>query len=137
VTAAGAPCDHGPMSDPVTIWHNPRCSKSRGALALLAEHGVEAEVVRYLDDAPTRSGLEDVLRKLGTDDPRAIVRTGEPLYRELGLHGADRDGVLDALVANPTLIERPIVVVGDRAVLARPPERVLDLIVPGGPGPVR
>jgi arsenate reductase len=114
--------------DRPVVWHNPRCSKSRGALALLAEHGVEADVVRYLDEAPTRADLEDVLRKLGTDDPRAIVRTGESVYRELGLAGADRDALLDAMAAHPILVERPIVVLGDRAVVGRPPEKVLDLL---------
>lgn len=118
------------VDEPVTIWHNPRCSKSRGALALLAEHGIEPAVVRYLDAAPTRAELEDVLRRLGADDPRVIARTGEPLYRELGLAGADREAVLDALGVNPSLIERPIVLVGDRAAVARPPERVLDLLGP-------
>jgi arsenate reductase (glutaredoxin) len=110
------------------IWHNPRCSKSRGALALLGERGVDATVVRYLDDAPDRAALEDVLHRLGTDEPRAITRTGEARYRELGLADADRDTLLDALVANPVLIERPIVLVGERAVIARPPERLLELL---------
>jgi arsenate reductase (glutaredoxin) len=117
------------MTEPsVTIWHNPRCSKSRGALALLTEHGVDPAVVRYLEDAPTRAELEEVLRRLGTDDPRAIIRTGEARYRELGLAGADRDTLLDALAAHPILIERPIVLLGDRAVVARPPERALELL---------
>ena len=69
-----------------------------------------------------------MLRKLGTDDPRAITRVGETRYRELDLARADRDALLDALVAEPALIERPIVVVGDRAVVARPPERLLELL---------
>lgn len=117
------------MTEPnVTVWHNPRCSKSRGALALLAERGIDPDVVRYLDAAPSRAELVDVLRRLGTEDPMAIVRTGEARYRELGLAGADRDTLLDALAANPILIERPIVLVGDRAVVARPPERALDLL---------
>lgn len=119
--------DAGP-EDAVTIWHNPRCSKSRGALALLTEHGVDPAVVRYLDDAPDRAGLERVLAQLGTDDPREILRTGEKLYKELGLADADRDTLLDALAAHPILIERPIVVVGGRAVVGRPPEKVLDLL---------
>ncbi|MCW0213585.1 MAG: arsenate reductase (glutaredoxin) [Pseudonocardia sp.] len=114
--------------EPVTLWHNPRCSKSRGALALLTEHGVEPEVVRYLDTHPDRAALEDVLRRLGTDDPRAILRTGEKAYRERGLAGADRDTLLDAMAEDPSLIERPIVIAGDRAVLGRPPERVLELL---------
>jgi arsenate reductase len=117
------------MTDPeVTIWHNPRCSKSRGALALLTERGIDPRVVRYLDDAPTREQLVDVLRRLGTDDPRTITRTGEARYRELGLSEVDADVLLDALVANPILIERPIVQVGERAVVGRPPERVLELL---------
>ena len=114
------------MSDDVTVWHNPRCSKSRGALEILGEHGVDASVVRYLDTSPTRAEIEDVLRKLGTDDPRAIIRTGEPEYD--GLEDADRDTLLDALAAHPRLIERPIVIRGDRAVVARPPERVNELL---------
>ena len=116
------------VSDPVTIWTNPRCSKSRGAEALLAERGVEVQRVRYLDTPPSRAELERVLGLLGTDDPRVLVRTGEPLYAELGLAGADRDRLLDALAEHPSLIERPVVVRGDRAVVARPPERLLELL---------
>jgi arsenate reductase len=115
------------MSD-VVIWHNPRCTKSRQALALLREKGVEPEVVRYLDASPDRAALEEVLRKLGTEDPRAIVRKGEAVYEELGLAAADRDALLDAMVANPILIERPIVISGDRAVVGRPTETVLTLL---------
>jgi arsenate reductase len=84
--------------------------------------------VRYLDSAPSRSELENVLRLLGTDDPGAIVRTGEPLYEELGLDEARRDQLLDAMVGHPILIERPIVIRGERAVVARPPERLLELL---------
>ncbi|MCF7551643.1 arsenate reductase (glutaredoxin) [Pseudonocardia sp. WMMC193] len=115
------------MSD-VTIWHNPRCTKSRQALALLEAEGVDAEVVRYLDAAPDRATLEAVLVKLGTDDPRAIVRKGEKLYTELGLATADRGALLDAMATHPILIERPIVIRGDRAAVGRPTEAVLDLL---------
>jgi arsenate reductase len=118
------------MTD-LTVWFNPHCSKCRTAHGLLAERGVEADYVRYLDDAPTRSDLERVLTLLGTDDPRAITRTGEALYEELGLAGADRDALLDALATHPVLIERPIAIRGDRAVVARPPERVLELLDDG------
>ncbi len=114
-------------SDDVTIWFNPACSKSRAAAGLLAERGIGAGVFRYLDEAPTRRQLEDLLVKLGTDDPLTITRTGERLYVELGLDGADRDALMDALVAHPTLIERPIVIRGERAVVARPPERLAEL----------
>jgi arsenate reductase len=115
------------MAD-VTIWHNQRCSKSRGALALLEERGVEHEVVRYVEDAPSRAELERVLQLLGTDDPTAIARTNEDRWKELRLDGADRDTVLDALAANPVMLERPIVIRGNRAVVARPSEKVLELL---------
>ena len=116
------------VADDVTIWHNPRCSKSRGALELLAERGISPGVVRYLDEAPARAELEDVLRRLGTDDPRAITRTGEGLYRELGLADADRDGLLDALAAPPRRAHRSARSGARSAPGARPPERVLDLL---------
>lgn len=112
----------------IELWFNPRCSKCRGARDLLAEQGVETREVRYLDDAPTAEQLRDVLRKLGTDDPRAIARRGEPVWAELGLDDADDEAVLAALAANPILVERPIAIRGERAVIGRPPERVLDLL---------
>ena len=118
-----------PMAEnDVTVFFNPRCSKCRTVSGLLEERGIDAELIEYLQRPPTRADLERVLRLLGTDDPRSITRTGEDRYRELGLDGADREAVLDALAANPVLIERPIVVVGDRAVVARPPERLLELL---------
>lgn len=116
------------MADDVQVFFNPSCSKCRTVTGLLEERGIDAELIEYLDTPPTRSELERVLRLLGTDDPRSITRTGEDLYRELGLDGADREELLGALTANPSLIERPIVVIGDRAVVARPPERLLDLL---------
>ena len=112
----------------VTVWHNPRCSKSRGACAILDEERVDADVRRYLDDPPTREELERVLALLGGDDPRAMMRTGEPVYRDLGLQDADRDTLLDAMVSHPILIERPIVIRDDSAVIARPPERLRELL---------
>jgi arsenate reductase len=114
------------MSD-LTIWHNNRCTKSRQTLALLAEHGVEPDVVSYLETPPSRSELVRVVGLLG-GDPRVLVRKGEPEYRELGLATADDDAVLDALAAHPRLIERPVVIRGDRAAIGRPPDRVLDLL---------
>ena len=116
------------MTDAVTVWHNARCSKSRGACALLDERGVEPHVVRYLDAPPSRAELQRVMRLLGISDPREMMRSGEPVYRELGLDDADEDRLLDAMAAHPILIERPIVMRGDRAVIARPPERVLELL---------
>ena len=117
------------MSEPdLSVWFNPNCSKCRTVQGILTEKGIEADYVRYLDQAPTREQIEAVLTKLGTDDPRAIVRTGEAVYKELGLAGADRDALLDAMVANPILLERPIVIRGDHAVIGRPPENVLGLL---------
>ena len=111
-----------------SVFFNPQCSNCRTAQAILQERGVDAEYIRYLDNAPTRADLEDVLKKLGTDDPRDIVRTKEPVYAELGLDSADREQLLDAMTANPILIQRPIVISGDRAVVARPAERLLEIL---------
>jgi arsenate reductase (glutaredoxin) len=110
------------------IYFNPSCSKCRSALALLEEHGLEVDVVRYLDVAPTRAELEHLMALLGIDDPRAMMRRGEGMYEELQLRGASRDQLLDAVVDHPILLERPIFVSGDKAVIGRPPERVLGLI---------
>ena len=112
----------------VTVWVNPNCSKCRTVQGILADKGIQADYVRYLEQAPSREQIEAVLAQLGTDDPRAIMRTGEAVYKELGLAGAERDALLEAMVANPILIERPIVIRGDRAVVGRPPENVLGLL---------
>ena len=111
-----------------SVFFNPNCSNCRTAQGILEERGIDAEYVRYLEHAPSRADLEDVLVKLGTDDPREIVRSKEPVYAELGLENADRDQLLDAMVAHPILIQRPIVIHGDRAVVARPPERLLEIL---------
>lgn len=112
----------------VSVYFNPACSNCRTAQAILQERGVDAEYVRYLEQAPSRDDLRHVLAMLGTEDPRAIIREKEPVYRELGLDQAGDDELLDAMVAHPILIQRPIVIVGDRAVVARPPERLLELL---------
>jgi arsenate reductase len=111
-----------------SVFFNPDCSNCRTAAAILEERGVDADYIRYLETTPTRADLEDVLRKLGTDDPHDIVRSKEPVYLELNLEQADRDQLLDAMVAHPILIQRPIVIHGDRAIVARPPERLLELL---------
>ncbi|MCB1866024.1 MAG: arsenate reductase (glutaredoxin) [Chromatiales bacterium] len=112
-----------------TLYHNPRCSKSRQALALLQEHGVEPRVIEYLKSPPDAKTLDALLKQLGLE-PRELMRRKEAEYRELGLDdpGLGRDELIAAMVANPRLIERPIVVHGRRAVLGRPPERVLELV---------
>lgn len=115
------------MSAPV-VWHNPRCSKSRGARDILNERGIEAEYVRYLDEPPTEAEIRRVMGLLGIDDPRDMARRGEKVWKELALDDASADEIIDAMVANPILIERPIVIVDDRAVIGRPPERVLEIL---------
>jgi arsenate reductase len=112
----------------VTIYHNPRCSKSRKTLALLQEQGIEPTVVDYLKNPPDKRELEAITRKLGVK-PKQIVRRGEATFKE---HFAGKalndDEWLGALAEYPILIERPIVVKGDRAVIGRPPENVIDLV---------
>ena len=112
----------------ITVWANDRCSKSRGAESLLKERGIAYERIPYLEQAPSRAELERVLALLGTDDPRVLIRDGEPEYAELGLADADHDALLEALAKHPSLLQRPVVIRGDRAVVARPAEKVLDLL---------
>jgi len=116
--------------DVLTVYFNPNCSKCRGARDLLDERGSKADYLRYLDDTPPRAELERVLGLLGLGDPRRMMRTGEAIYKELDLGAAKvtRDQLLDAMVEHPILIERPIVIRGERAVIARPPEKLLDLL---------
>ncbi len=112
-----------------TIFHNPQCSKSRGAMAILAEQGVTPEVVEYLKTPPDRGTLARILGLLG-GPPGALVRR-DGRYKELGLRETDhatREQVIELLVRHPELMERPVVIVGDRAVIGRPPERVLELL---------
>ena len=116
------------MADEVTIWFNPKCSKCRGARDILEGEDVACEIVRYLEESPGCSELERVMGLLGITDPREMMRTGEPVYTELGLATAEGDALLDAMVEHPILIERPIVIRGDRAVIGRPPERVKELL---------
>lgn len=111
-----------------SLYYNPACSKCRTADAILQEHGVEVDVVRYLDTPPTKDQLRDLMRLLGIDDPRAMMRTGEAVYAELSLADAPADRLLQAITEHPILLERPIFVRGDRAVIARPAERVLELL---------
>lgn len=117
------------MSKTQRLFHNPRCSKSRGALDLLREHGVEPEIVAYVQQPPSIEELRGLLQMLGLG-PRGILRTSEPEYAELGLADAslDDEALLAAMHAHPRLIERPIFVRGHRAVIGRPPERVLELL---------
>ena len=112
----------------ITIYHNPRCSKSRSALALLQEKGVHPHIIEYLKDPPTKEILRAILRKLGMK-PEQLVRKNEDAYKERYAGKALSDEQwLDALAKNPILIERPIVVKGNKAVIGRPAENVLSLL---------
>jgi arsenate reductase len=112
-----------------TMYHNPRCSKSRQTLALLEEKGIQPELRLYLESPPSAAELVEVLGKLSLS-PRQLLRKGEAAYAEAGLdeQALSDAEVIAAMVAEPILMERPIVVKGGRAVLGRPPENVLDLI---------
>jgi arsenate reductase len=116
-------------TDDFSIYHNPRCSKSRQALQLLEERGVHPGIVLYMERPPTVAELRSLLKKLGIG-ARALLRRGEPEYAERNLAdpALDDAALIDAMVACPRLIERPIVVRGERAVLGRPPENVLELL---------
>jgi arsenate reductase len=112
----------------ITLYHDPRCAKSRAALSLLQAKGIEPQVIEYLKTPPTRAELAAIVKKLGVK-PEAIVRTGEDVYRQKYKGKATSDAQwLDALAAHPILIERPIAVKGERAALGRPPENVLKLV---------
>ena len=107
------------------IWHNPRCSKSRAAKAALDEAGVEYTERRYLDEPPTAGELDAVLKRIGAE-PWDVARLGEPVAKELGLKDLEHDRArwIEIMVANPVLIQRPIVLAGEEAVVARDPDSV-------------
>jgi len=116
-------------ADRTLIFHNPRCSKSRGALEILEERGVQPEVVEYLRTPPDRATLERILDAI-PDAPIALVRDDDS-FKKLGLTRSDYDGreaVITLLLEHPELMERPVVFVGDRAVIARPSDKVLELL---------
>ena len=115
-------------SEKARIYHNPRCSKSRETLALLRENDFEPDVVLYLEAPPSERELRTLIEMLGVS-PHDLLRTKEAPYVELGLSQASSaDEIVAAIVKHPVLLERPIVVVGDKAVIGRPPERVLTLL---------
>ena len=116
------------MTD-LTLYHNPRCSKSRGALELLEARGLTPTVVRYLETPPNAAQLRDLLDKLGIG-ARDLLRTGEDEYKTLNLADASLsdDDVIAAMAAHPKLIERPILVAGDKAMIGRPPEKILEIL---------
>ena len=115
-------------STPIVIYHNARCSKSRSACEIVAGRGIDARIVEYLKTPPGKNELRELLKKLGMK-PSELVRRGEEVFKEnYAGKSLDEEQWLDALVAHPVLIERPIVVRGDRAVIGRPPEKVIELL---------
>ncbi len=112
----------------IAIYHNPRCGKSRSALALLQEAGVTPRIIEYLKTSPNKADLQELVRKLGIA-PEALLRKGEEVFKEnfAGKSLSDEE-CISAMAEHPILIERPIVVRGERAVVGRPPERVLELL---------
>ena len=113
----------------IHIYHNPRCSKSRQTLALIEEQGITPTIIEYLKTPPTHQQLDSILRGLELE-PRELMRRKETQYGELGLddESLSRDQLIDAMIQNPKLIERPIVVAGDSIAVGRPPESVLAIL---------
>jgi arsenate reductase len=113
----------------LTLYHNPRCTKSRGALELLEARGLTPTIIRYLDTPPDAAQLRDLLGKLGIG-ARALLRKGEDEYKTLNLTDTSLsdEQLIAAMAAHPKLIERPILVVGDKAVIGRPPENILEIL---------
>lgn len=118
------------MNDLVTIYHNPRCTKSRETLALLKEKGAEPQVVLYLETPPDAATIKKLLAMLGMKSPRDLMRQKEDLYKSLNLAdaGLSEGALIQAMVDNPKLIERPIVVHEGKARIGRPPESVLEIL---------
>ncbi len=116
------------MAEDVIIYHNPKCAKSRETLQLLRDHGVEPQVVKYLEDPPSPQRVLDFIDMLGIE-PAQIVRSREKEYKKVGLSAqSSRNEVAHAIAAYPVLLERPIVVRAGKARLGRPPERVLEIL---------
>ncbi|EOW6513640.1 arsenate reductase (glutaredoxin) [Cronobacter malonaticus] len=118
------------MSRDVTIYHNPRCSKSRETLNLLTERGIEPDVVLYLETPPDAATIKTLLNQLGFSEARELMRTKEDLYKTLNLAdpSLSEEALIQAIVDNPKLIERPIVISHGKARLGRPPEQVLEIL---------
>ena len=112
----------------IKIWHNPKCSKSRAAMELLESNNIDINVFKYLEIAPSKEELIDVLKKLNIS-AKELLRTGEDIYKELNLKDEnDEEKIIEAMVQNPILIERPIIIKGDIAVIARPIENLEELL---------
>ena len=110
------------------VFFNPACTNCQTVKGILEEKGIGADYVHYLDEAPSREEIERVMGLLGIDDPQEMMRAKEPVYQELNLASADKDTLINAMTEHPILIQRPIVVLGDKAIIARPAERVMEIL---------
>ena len=117
------------MQHEVTIFHNPRCSKSRAALQIVKKLGIEPIIIEYLKNPPTPEKIKLILNKLGVN-PRDIMRTKEPVYLEKELNNQDlaNEELIDAIAESPILLERPIILVGGKVAIGRPPELILEIL---------
>ena len=112
----------------ITIWHNPKCSKSSEAMEIVQDNRCEAKVVKYLEAAPDKNQIKTVLKMLGIS-PRELMRTKEDIYKELKLEDEKNDeALIDAMANHPKLIERPIIIKGDRAIIGRPVEKIAEFL---------
>lgn len=112
----------------ITVWFNAACSKCRGLREILDSSGLDVEFRFYLESPPSMGELEGILDALGSDNPMLLVREKDPAFKELNLEGASREAILSALTVRPSMLQRPIVVQGDAAVIARPPEKALEIL---------
>ena len=117
------------MSDELVIYINPKCSKCRLSLELLEENKVDAKIIKYLDTPPNSTELENILDLLKME-PRDLMRKAEEPYKTLNLDekSLSREALIDAMIANPILIERPIIIKGNKAIIGRPPQKILELL---------
>ncbi|MEA3227802.1 MAG: arsenate reductase (glutaredoxin) [Campylobacterota bacterium] len=112
----------------ITIWHNPRCSKSREAMSILEENNCTTKVIKYLDSKPTVDEIKDILKMLELS-PRELMRTKEEIYKELNLKDEeDEDRLIQAMATHQKLIERPIIIKGDRAIIGRPTSKIAEFL---------
>ncbi len=126
---AASSTEYAKLMTDYTLFHNPRCSKSRQTLALLEDNGIQPTIVKYLDDTPDAATLKTLVKKLGLTSAHDLVRNKEADYKTAGLSAESSDDeVIAAIVQYPKLIERPILVRGNKAVLGRPPENALNLL---------
>lgn len=112
----------------ITIWHNPKCSKSREAMEIVQDNKCETKVVKYLEESPDKNQIKTLLKMLGIS-PRELMRTKEDIYKELNLENEKSDeALIEAMAKHPKLIERPIIIKGNKAIIGRPTERIAEFL---------